>query len=75
MLYLPNNGETCRDQLCQHPECWQNNIRRVREAVRLRNGIRLRQNVDNQRTETFDAKIWEKKESKSSLFCINGNFF
>lgn len=39
MLYVSNNGETCKDQLCQHPECWQTNVRRVREAVRQRNGI------------------------------------
>ncbi|CAB4005472.1 Hypothetical predicted protein [Paramuricea clavata] len=65
MLYVANNGETCKDQLCQHPECWQSNIRRVREAVRQRNGIRQEQNVNKQSAERFDDKKRQVMESCS----------
>ena len=69
MLYVENNGETCKDQLCQHPECWQNNIRRVREAVRQRNGIRQDQdNVNKQSAERFDDKKRQALKSKCCLF-------
>lgn len=76
MLYVANNGETCKDQLCQHPECWQSNVRRVREAVRQRNNIRLEENVNKQGRESFVDKkqhmqdnegkwVWEKLANSS----------
>jgi hypothetical protein len=71
MLYVVNNGETCKDQLCQHPECWHSNIRRVREAVRQRNGIRQDQNVNKQSAERFDDKKRQVMESKLGVFYSN----
>ena len=75
MLYVANNGETCKDQLCQHPECWQSNIRRVREAVRQRNGIaKLEQNVNKQSAERFDDTKRQETESKMTVFFISNSF-
>ena len=64
MLYVANNGEACKDTLCQHPECWQSNVRRVREAVRQRNGIPQQQNVNTRNDERFDEKKRQEMESK-----------
>ena len=70
MLYVANNGETCKDQLCQHPECWQSNIRRVREAVRQRNGIKVEQDVNNRSAERFGDRERQETDSKSALFDV-----
>lgn len=32
--------------LCQHPECWRANLQRVKDAVKLRNGIYTEQNME-----------------------------
>ena len=72
MLYVANNGEACKDTLCQHPECWQSNIRRVREAVRLRNGIPQEQNVHRNSDERFDEK--KRQEMKSKLLDVFVSF-
>ncbi|XP_028394932.1 uncharacterized protein LOC114519074 isoform X2 [Dendronephthya gigantea] len=65
MLYVANNGETCRDQLCQHPECWQSNVRRVREAVRKRNNILQEDDVSNPSSERFDDMRQHLKDNQS----------
>ena len=70
MLYVANNGETCKDQLCQHPECWQSNIRRVREAVRQRNGIKVEQDVNNRSAERFGDRERQETDSKCALFDV-----
>ena len=72
MLYVANNGEACKDTLCQHPECWQSNIRRVRDAVRLRNGIPQEQNVHRNSDERFDEK--KRQEMKSKLLDVFVSF-
>ena len=74
MLYVANNGETCKDQLCQHPECWQSNIRRVRKAVRQRNGIALEQDVNKQSAERFDDTKRQETESMLAVFYISNSF-
>lgn len=43
-------SESSCSALCQHPECWRANLQRVKDAVRLRNGI---QSHDH---ETSDKK-------------------
>ena len=68
MLYLSNNGETCKDQLCQHPECWQTNVRRVREAVRQRNGMKEAKNINKQSAERFGDR--EQRETES-MFAVS----
>ena len=72
MLYVSNNGETCKDQLCQHPECWQTNVRRVRRAVRQRNGIVEETQVVN---EPRKLRLRRKKKlaiphNESKFCCI-----
>lgn len=42
-------GEAACGTLCQHPECWRADLRRVREAVRARNGIYTRKEDESRR--------------------------
>ena len=39
-------SESSCGSLCQHPECWRANLQRVKDAVRLRNGIHSDETVE-----------------------------
>ena len=51
------NGGVCNTALCQHPECWKASVQKVKEAVRLRNGIKFETTATNAGTdEIFSVK-------------------
>ncbi|KAL9989647.1 hypothetical protein ACROYT_G004215 [Oculina patagonica] len=51
-------SESSCGALCQHPECWRANLQRVKDAVRLRNGIHSSESVKEQ---DFDALAKSRK--------------
>lgn len=46
------NESSC-GTLCQHPECWRANLQRVKDAVRLRNGIQNNETVEEKDFDTL----------------------
>lgn len=53
------NESSC-GSLCQHPECWRSNLQRVKDAVRLRNGIHINETVEG---KDFDTLAKSRKKS------------
>lgn len=51
-------SESSCGSLCQHPECWRSNLQRVKDAVRLRNGIH-----SNETVEDFDTLAKSRRKS------------
>lgn len=46
-------SESSCGALCQHPECWRSNLQRVKDAVRVRNGIQPNDSVESKEFYTF----------------------
>ena len=45
-------SESSCGALCQHPECWRANLQKVKDAVRLRNGIHSHETLEQREFET-----------------------
>lgn len=50
--------------LCQHPECWKTNLQRVKDAVRLRNGIHSQESSGNKEFETLSESRSQDEDGK-----------
>lgn len=57
-------SESSCGALCQHPECWRSNLQRVKDAVRLRNGIPPHESVKNKELHTLDERERITEEGK-----------
>lgn len=53
-------SESSCGSLCQHPECWRANLQRVKDAVRLRNGIHSDETVEE---KDFDTLAKSRRKS------------
>lgn len=49
------SGSSC-GALCQHPECWRSNLQRVKDAVRLRNGIQPGDSLESKEFHTLSER-------------------
>ena len=52
--------------LCQHPECWRANLQRVKDAVRLRNGIQGHETLDQQDFGTSAERRTRDEDGKQA---------
>lgn len=55
------NESSC-GSLCQHPECWRANLQRVKDAVRLRNGIQSNETVEEKDVDTKSRRKSDEGE-------------
>jgi len=53
-------SESSCGSICQHPECWRANLQRVKDAVRLRNGIHSNETVVE---KDFDTLAKSRRKS------------
>ena len=59
-------SETSCGVLCQHPECWRANLRRVKEAVRARNGIK---STEDEEGKVSGSVIERRKDLEDGKSC------
>ena len=55
------SGGVCNATLCQHPECWKASVQKVKEAVRMRNGIKYETSSAAQ-TGFSDIRLRKKRD-------------
>ena len=61
------NGSSC-GSLCQHPECWRANLQRVKDAVRLRNGVHSNESVEEKDCDTLAKSRRKSDEGEQVRF-------
>lgn len=57
-------SESSCGALCQHPACWKANLQRVKDSVRLRNGIHSHESVDEREFDTLADSRRKNDEGK-----------
>lgn len=59
------SGGVCNASLCQHPECWKASVQKVKEAVRMRNGIKFKTSA-TANSGFSDVLLRKKRDIESS---------
>lgn len=63
-IYSAMKSESSCGALCQHPECWRANLRRVKDAVKLRNGIHSHEILERKDFESLEERSCQNEDGK-----------